>query len=187
VLSSNLTSLTRRERTSLPEVTGHPSASASQTHRWFLFQGESCAGESDLIHRCRAAPGCRPWRIGDVNCDDETSSIRRMHASPGGWRRSKMVGILDIPMGPAVRNSSDRDTYRSTRSHSRRYHARSVCGWPRASRSSPWPRHPGWECDEGTAARCRREVCYKRPCSGNPTIWQFFILSCNHSEIDRRD
>jgi len=156
-------------------------------HWCFLFQAKSCAAESDFIHRYRAVPGCRPWRIGDVDCDDEIPSIRRMHASPGGWRRSRMAGNPDILMDPAVRNSSDRGMYRSTRSHSRRCHVRSVCGWPRVSRSSPWHRHPEWECDRRTAARCLREARYKHPYSGNPTIWQFFIPSCNHSGINCRD
>lgn len=80
---------------------------------------EFVRGISNLKHRYRAILGCRPSKIGDVNCDDETPSIRRMPVSSEDWQKSGVVGNPDIQKDPATRNSLDLDKCRSIRSHNR--------------------------------------------------------------------
>lgn len=109
----------------LPNFTKHYKLSSVDVSQCVVFScKEFCARIQLFKHRCRAILGCQPWKIGDVNCDDETPSIRRTRVSPGDWQKSGVVGNPDTQKDPIAPKSPGRDKCRSIRSHNRPCHAR---------------------------------------------------------------
>lgn len=92
--------------------------------RYFLITRSFVRGISNFKHRYRVTLGRRPLKIGDVDCDDETLSIRRTRVSPGDWQKLGVVGNLDTRKDPAARNWLDLNKCRSIRSRNRPCHAR---------------------------------------------------------------
>jgi len=119
---------------------------------------------SNLKHQCRAILDYRPLKIGDVNCDDETPSIRRTHVLLGDWQKLGVVDIPDIRKGPITRNSLGLDKCKSIRSHNRPCRARQARDWPEAFHLPLQPRrlmsiHDG----KPIATQCRHDAPHRNP------------------------